>query len=112
MLENLSLEKSDLYFALLQLLRYMKEWIDSSTADLVGVKKGFDHLLSFERPYPPEHEMKTMADVDMPAMRNNWDILVSRHKEKKEILLLRIEQMREDVVTLRDGVSGLAGRDL
>jgi hypothetical protein len=109
MLENPSLEKSDLYFAILQVLRLMSEWIDSSSSDLTRLQEraliGMEYL-----PLTPEcgRHAETMKNVDIPAIRNNWNILLSRHKELKERLLFKIHQMKGDLETLRDGVSGLA----
>jgi hypothetical protein len=113
MVENLSLDRSDLYFAVLHLLRYITPWIEDSATNLVRMRQECDRSQDYRvmTESITKHK-KVLKDIDLPAMHRNWNIVLSYQEERKQQLLAKIEHIREDVVMLRDGVSGLAGSDL
>lgn len=91
------LEKSQVYFELLQILRTMDEWIYGSLEDLVRIRKDWKSkisvrfLQSFNAKKPMRQWYKRIEIYYcLIMMKHLWD---------------RLERRTEDIKSLRDGVS-------
>jgi hypothetical protein len=97
-----SLEKSELYFAVLQILRIMSEWISESVTDLENKKEDWG---SFHEIWDAEHPISENArGIDKRLINSNWDLLVSHQAKLVKVLRDRIERKTKEVESLRDGV--------
>jgi hypothetical protein len=98
-----SLEKSELYFAVLQILRIMGEWMSESVTDLENQKE------SWEQFHGPgyggvEYLTESGREKDRIVINSNWDLLGSRHAKLVKVLQDRIDRKIKEVQSLRDGV--------
>jgi hypothetical protein len=97
-----SLEKSELYFAVLQILRIISEWIYKSVTDLENQKAELAYYAGFGSRVP---EYPNNLETDRRVINSNWDMLISHHAKLIKVLLDRIERKTKEVESLRDGVT-------
>jgi hypothetical protein len=96
-----SLEKSDLYFAVLQILRIMGEWISESVKDLEHQKEDWSEFGRFDA---PDYLSAKYLETDREVINSNWDLLASHHAKLVKVLQDRIDRKTKEVESLRDGV--------
>jgi hypothetical protein len=98
-----SLEKSELYFAVLQILRIISDWIQESVTDLEnqeesrGCFQRLGHGMA-------EHLSEEGRERDREVINSNWDLLALHHATLAKALLERIQKKTTEVESLRDGV--------
>jgi hypothetical protein len=106
MFDDPSLKISEHYFAVLQILRTMGEWIAESIEDIEDMKQTWDtwqkEWLPVWRVAGVSEEMK-IEDGETIAL--NWAVLASRQRNLGKKLLDKIDRTTEEVKLLRDGVS-------
>ena len=98
-----SLEKSELYFAVLQIIRIMGESISESVTDLESQKKSkIDfYWTAFGT---AEHLTWRSREKDRVVINSNWDLLSSHHGKLVKVIQDRIDRKTKEVESLRDGV--------
>ncbi|KAF2496714.1 hypothetical protein BU16DRAFT_340064 [Lophium mytilinum] len=89
-----SLKVSEQYFAILQILRIMREWICDALKDLERQKE----IWQSDRGY------RLSRKLDESIIESNWEVLVSLQQGFEKILLDRIDRKTEEVKSLRDGL--------
>jgi len=102
-----SLEKSELYFAVLQILRIMGEWISESIIDLENQKESWGdfHWDGYMAEYDyAEYLTESAREKDRVAINSNWDLLGLHHAKLVKVLQDRIDRKTIEVESLRDGV--------
>jgi hypothetical protein len=108
-----SLEKSELYFAVLQILCIMSEWIYESATDLENQKEAeaaiHQNIWSGDAKYFSENRREIERGIinsnwDKGIINSNWDLLLSHHAKVVKVLQDRIDRKTKEVESLRDGV--------
>lgn len=108
MYDSREFQLSEFYFAILQVLRIASEWIQESMNDLRRlIDEMEDEHFSIERkqkitflPDSPEAQRSAVK-----AFKRNWESVISHQQRIGADLLDRISKKREEVESLRDGVS-------
>jgi len=98
-----SLDKSEIYFAVLQILRIMSEWIYESVTALEKQKEEWAQVRQVWRG-APEYLSETNQEIDRGIINSNWDVLLSHHAKLEKVLRDRIDRKAKEVESLRDGV--------
>lgn len=117
MYDDHKLERSEMYFTVLQLLRTFEEWV----AELVPrIELSRDHAQHDLNPFRQdearlckveeiEHRNEARAIIDA-----NWSMLLSQAQRSQDDILKRVERIKQEVSSLRDGVgwnpAGLDGK--
>jgi hypothetical protein len=98
-----SLEKSELYFGVLQILRIMSEWIYESITDLENQKQDWAdfHWVGHG---DAEYLNVNGRETDRGIINSNWDLLILHHTKLVKVLQDRIDRKTKEVESLRDGV--------
>lgn len=86
------METSGLYFAVLDILRVMDEWINHSLATLLQCQTNWNKQT---------HEDQNQAAI----IASNWSVLIYRLRQSSAVLLDQINKKTKEVESLRDGVS-------
>lgn len=98
-----SLEKSELYFAVLQILRIMGEWISESVTDLENQEESWVEFHGTGCG-GAEHLTATGREKERIVINSNWDLLRSHHAKLVKVLQNRIDRKIKEVESLRAGV--------
>lgn len=108
MYDSREFQLSEFYFAILQILRIASEWIQESMNDLRRLVDGIENEhFSIER----KHKITFLPDTPetqrsaVKVFKRNWESVISHQERIGVDLLDRISKKREEVESLRDGVS-------
>ncbi|KAI1316971.1 hypothetical protein F5Y16DRAFT_392990 [Xylariaceae sp. FL0255] len=101
MYDNSKLERSELYFAILQLLPLYRSYIQDSMNSLEAfVTKSKEEIRNLELSNLPRSQ-----DPELHlAIRRNWDTILCYMNKNANNLLKRMDQKTEEVQRLRDGL--------
>jgi hypothetical protein len=99
-----SLDRSRLYFIVLQLLRIMRDWILESLGDVKVLEQNWKAMRQrrsdeIEQTTSPDGLDKCESGID-----RNWKILIKHLEHRGGMLLHRIDQQTSQIISLRDGV--------
>ena len=89
-------QRSELYVAILQVLRIFGEYIRTASDDVSILDRVFLETKNFP--------MRDMTPRELEVMRSNWRLVKDFQKRAEEGLLTRIMHKTEEVKSLRDGV--------
>ena len=98
-----SLEKSELYFAVLQILRIMSEWIHESVTDIENQKESWADFHGAGHG-KADYLSEEGRERDREVINSNWDMLGLHHAKLVLVLQDRIDRKTTEVESLRDGV--------
>lgn len=105
MYDDSTLQLSEFYFSIQQLLRIFAESINDVIADMNALEQGFrDEIWSYttlNKRYSSRYQLQGPGKV----IAMNWKILLDFHGKQGTALLQRIEQRIGDVESLRAGAS-------
>jgi hypothetical protein len=105
-----SLNRSRLYFVVLQTLRIMGEWIGETLKDVEQQKTRWMKYRQIRKDHNVNGKSKfVIPDQDFALDENiigaNWEVLLSFQQNQENLLLDRLGRKTEEVKSLRDGVS-------
>jgi hypothetical protein len=98
-----SLEKSELYFAVLQTLRIMSEWIQEGVTALEAQKESWAEF-HWAGHGDAEYLTREGRERDREAINSNWELLGLHYAKLVKVLQDRIDRKTTEVESLRDGV--------
>jgi len=112
MTDNSDLRLSEFYFAVIQILRIVPEWIQESMDDLQEMAGDMKRLYlssnaaeaNFATFVPQEGEPQAKR-VTIEAFMDDWESVISLQQRMGKTLLARITKLHGEVKSLRDGVS-------
>jgi hypothetical protein len=97
-----SFQVSEKYFSALQMLRIFRSWIQDTTGDFDKFKSELvRNAISLQTGFPYANKL----DIDWEIVAQNADTVKERLDALADSLLHRIENKREELESLRDGVS-------
>ncbi|KAL2263590.1 hypothetical protein VTK26DRAFT_6057 [Humicola hyalothermophila] len=109
MYDNEKLEKSEVYFSLLQLLRISSEWVAESSEHLEWVAQTCNSNI---RRYMQVHNLFESKDTTgrnlgenlQEVVAWNWRVVLKFHRKESQALLAHIDRKIEEIKSLRDGL--------
>lgn len=91
---------SDTYFAVIEMLRVAADWIGESKVDLFNLEDQVQSRLGLLG--------DPVAQEGQKMIRNNWRIIRDQFQVYEKDLLRQMHRKRDEVKSLRDGVSNSA----
>ncbi|ETS85997.1 hypothetical protein PFICI_04022 [Pestalotiopsis fici W106-1] len=91
-------EISETYFTILQMLRIFDDWIEETESDFTKLN---DNIVSRAQSMVIYED----ADVDLTILTTNLNVVMGRLQSSAKSLRDRIKRKKEEVQSLRDGVS-------
>ena len=104
MFDDKEFKRSKLYFTLLQLYRIFERCIEETLVDLEASQKDFLESWGSDSYTDTEDVLETLAS-DLETLDKHWREAMSESKKQLESIMERIKYKREEVNSLRDGVS-------
>jgi len=114
MVDGSDLRLSELYFAVLQILRIATEWINESINDLRRMIDDIERLYFAPNLNGNQHATflpqtsNSARDAAIEVFKLNWDRVISHQRTLGDALLTRIAKRRNEVNILREGVSQIS----
>jgi hypothetical protein len=99
-----NMQESELYFALLQLLRIFSQSIRETSSHLEMLHDQWEERLTRRKLRKFQSRFEEMEDERYEILEGNWQTVLRHQRNVAATLLIRITQKTDDIHSLREGV--------